>query len=151
MSFFKSIPSKIKDLPNKMLNVGKNIVKGLWNGAKSMKDWAIDKIKGLGKSILDGMKKALGIKSPSKEFAIIGKYSVLGYTEGIDKMKGDIQDKINSTFSLNPNVIGSASNHFSPNINVNVENNMTTDPLGQVVNKVKTFSGGAKNDYNYGR
>lgn len=162
VGFFKAIPGKIKaipgniintfkTLPSKMLNVGKNIVKGLWNGANNMKDWAIEKIKGLGKSILNGMKKVLGIKSPSKEFAIIGKYSVLGYTEGIDKMKSDIQDKINSTFSLNPNVIGSASNHYSPNISVNVENNMTTDPLGQVVNKVKTFSGGAKNDYNYGR
>jgi hypothetical protein len=24
------------------------------------------------------------------------------------------------------------------------------DPLGQLVNRVKTFSGGAKNDYNWG-
>ena len=162
VGFFKAIPGKIKalpgkivntfkTLPNKMLNVGKNMIKGLWNGAKNMKDWAIEKIKGLGKSILKGMKKVLGIKSPSKEFALIGKYSVMGYTEGIDKMKSDIQDKINSTFSLSPSVVGSASNHYSPNINVNVENNMNMDPLGQVVNKVKTFSGGAKNDYNYGR
>ena len=36
----------------------------------------------------------------------------------------------------------------SPIINVYVES--TVDPLGQVVNKIKTFSGGAKNDYNYG-
>ena len=27
---------------------------------------------------------------------------------------------------------------------------MTMDPLGQMVNDVKTFSNGAKNDYNYG-
>ena len=33
---------------------------------------------------------------------------------------------------------------------INVYNNMELDPLGQVVSNVKTFSGGAKNDYNYG-
>ena len=36
------------------------------------------------------------------------------------------------------------------NIIVNVEANFETDPLGQVVRNIKTFSGGAKNDYNYG-
>ena len=36
------------------------------------------------------------------------------------------------------------------NIIVNIENNMEMDSLGQLVNNVKTFSGGAKNDYNYG-
>ncbi len=39
-------------------------------------------------------------------------------------------------------------NRPSPNIVVNVD--LETDPLGQVVQKIKTFSGGAKNDYNYG-
>jgi hypothetical protein len=33
---------------------------------------------------------------------------------------------------------------------VNVQNNMELDPLGQLVNNIKTFSGGAKNDYNWG-
>ena len=39
---------------------------------------------------------------------------------------------------------------YSPSVNVDVHNNMTMDPLGQMVNQVKTFSNGAKNDYNYG-
>ena len=33
---------------------------------------------------------------------------------------------------------------------INVYANFETDPLGQVVSKIKTFSGGAKNDYNWG-
>lgn len=50
---------------------------------------------------------------------------------------------------INPQTIGSMTN---PTINtvVNVYNNMEIDPLGQVVNNIKTFSGGSKNDYNYG-
>ena len=38
----------------------------------------------------------------------------------------------------------------TPEITINISNNMEFDPLGQMINKVKTFSGGAKNDYNFG-
>jgi hypothetical protein len=33
---------------------------------------------------------------------------------------------------------------------VNVYANFTQDPLGQTVRDIKTFSGGSKNDFNYG-
>ena len=39
---------------------------------------------------------------------------------------------------------------LSPIINITINNDMEMDTLGQIVNKVKTYSGGAKNDYNYG-
>jgi tape measure domain-containing protein len=149
-----SIPGKIiqlfKEIPGKLLNVGKNIVKGLWQGAKDMKDWVVNKFKGLGKGILNGMKKALGIKSPSKEFAIIGRFSMLGYTKGLEEMQPEIQKTIDSMFNLSPSMAGTMNNTLSPNINVMNNVNVETDPIGQVVSKIKTFSGGAKNDYNYG-
>ena len=139
-----------KEIPKKMLNIGKAIITGLWDGAKKMKNWVIEKIKGLGKAILKGMKKVLGIASPSKEFAIIGKFSVLGYTEALDKMKNDVQKQIDSTFGLSPTLTGTASTHYSPQVNVINNVNVKQDPLGQMVKQVKTFSGGSKNDYNYG-
>ncbi len=51
---------------------------------------------------------------------------------------------------INTSTIGSM-NTLRPNIKVIVNNNMELDPLGQVVSNIKTFSGGAKNDYNYGQ
>ena len=53
-------------------------------------------------------------------------------------------------FNLQPNVSGSMQSTYSPQMTVNVQNNMELDPLGQLVNNIKTFSGGAKNDYNWG-
>lgn len=41
-------------------------------------------------------------------------------------------------------------NASTPTINVVVNADFKTDPLGQLVSNIKTFSGGAKNDYNYG-
>lgn len=149
----KIITKIVKELKNqitKIKDVGKNMIKGLWQGAKDMKDWVVNRFKGLGKSILGGMKKALGIKSPSKEFAIIGKFSMLGYTEGLEKMQPELDKAINSMFNLSPSMTGTMNNTLSPNVNVVNNVNVETDPLGQVVSKIKTFSGGAKNDYNYG-
>lgn len=145
-----AIVNAFKNLPSKLLNIGKNIAKGLWNGISGMKDWVINKVKGMGKAILKGLKSVLGIHSPSTEFAMIGKFSVLGYTEALDKMQGDIQDKVKETFGISPQLTGAMNNHFSPNVMVNNDINVSTDPLGQTVKKIKTFSGGAKNDYNYG-
>lgn len=145
-----AIVNAFKSIPGKLLGIGKNIVQGLWNGIKGMKDWVINKVKGMGKAILKGLKSVLGIHSPSTEFAMIGKFSVLGYTEALDKMQGDIQDKVKDTFGISPQLTGAMNNHFSPNVMVNNDINVSTDPLGQTVKKIKTFSGGAKNDYNYG-
>lgn len=50
---------------------------------------------------------------------------------------------------INPTTIGSMGT-MTPSINITINNDMEMDTLGQIVNKVKTYSGGAKNDYNYG-
>ena len=134
-----------------LISVGKELLKGLWNGVNSMKDWVINKIKSIGSSILKGLKGILGIHSPSTEFAVIGKYSILGYTEALDDMKSNVQNTIDDVFGIDPTMYNNASTHLSPNINMTVVNNMDFDPIGQVVNRVKTYSGGSKNDYNYGQ
>ena len=149
-NFASSIVSAFTSLPGKMFSIGKNIATGLWNGINGLKSWVINKVKSMGKSIIKGLKNVLGIHSPSKEFAIIGRYSVLGYTEALDNMRSDIQEQVQDTFGLDSHLTGSMNNHYSPNVMVNNDINVSTDPLGQTVKKIKTFSGGAKNDYNYG-
>ena len=133
-----------------IVKVGGELIKGLWDGIKGMKDWVVNKVKDLGKSILKGLKGILGIHSPSKEFAIIGKFSVLGYTEALDDMSKDVEKQVGETFGISPQLANSSSMNYTPNVNVEVYNSYKTDPLGQMVNEIKTFSGGSKNDFNYG-
>lgn len=142
--------NKLKERVNEFFDYGKNILQGMWNGIKSKKEWLIDRIEGIGRSIKDAIKKVLGISSPSKEFAIIGRFSMMGFDEGLQDMQPEIQKTIDSIFTLSPSMVG-GMNTYSPNVNVVVNNNMELDPLGQVVSNIKTFSGGAKNDYNYGQ
>lgn len=145
-----------------MVQAGKDLIEGIKKGIKdkwnSFKGWVskkADDIKGF-------FTKPFKIHSPSKYMAdMIGKNLILGiqvgYDKNVPKLKSGIENSIDSikssvdsAFQLSPTLVGNASTHLSPNINVNVINNMKTDPLGQVVSNIKTFSGGAKNDYNYG-
>lgn len=65
MKFFQQLPGKIKDiwnsvidflnkLPGKMMNLGKNLLSGIWNGIVSAKDWLFQKISGFFGGFLDG-------------------------------------------------------------------------------------------------
>ena len=150
----KDVINKIKnffgELPGNLVNVGKNMIEGLVNGIKGAKDKAVGAVKDVGKSLLSGIKGVLGIHSPSKEFGIIGKFSVLGYTEALDEMSDTVDKQIQDTFGLSPNLTNSASLHYSPNVIVNNNVDISQDPLGQMVSNIKSFSGGAKNDYNFG-
>ena len=143
INYFKKLPSRFKD-------IGGMLIRGLWNGIKNMGQWCIDRIKGLGKSILKSVKNIFGVHSPSTEFAWIGKMNMVGLENGMEDMQPKVQQAIDGMFDLSPSLYGSASTNLSPQVNVVVNNNIEQDPLGQMVSKVKTFSGGAKNDYNWG-
>lgn len=67
----------------KMGEFGLRLVQGLWEGINDAVGWVIEKIKGFGLSILDGIKSIFGIASPSKETTKIGKYLVEGIAKGM--------------------------------------------------------------------
>ena len=148
------IKKKIKDsMPNPkewLKNIGKNIIQGLIDGIKSM----IPGLQGIASSvagIVSGIVAAKNkIHSPSKLFEYYGEMIGEGYINGIDSMKNAISKTAMDTFSISPQLANSMSLNNSPNVIVNNSISMETDPLGQTVSRIKTFSGGAKNDYNYG-
>ena len=137
--------------PGKLIGIGKNLISGLWNGIKSKFDSVIEGVKNLASKLPKAVKKVLGIASPSKVMFKLGGYTTEGFINGIDSLKAELDRQMVNTFSLSPNVTNSASTHFSPNVNVINNIDVKQDPLGQMVNNIKTFSGGAKNDYNYGK
>ncbi|MFR8841005.1 MAG: hypothetical protein ACLVHH_01205 [Faecalibacillus intestinalis] len=81
----KAIVDGIKHSFSESTNVGVNLVKGLWNGINSVKDWILGKIKGFGDAVLNGLKSFFGIHSPSKVMADeVGKYLPQGIAVGIE-------------------------------------------------------------------
>lgn len=150
LSIKNSVVNGFNTMLDKVRGIGANIVDGLVGGMTGNAGKLYNKCKELGNKALDKIKQTLGIASPSTEFAMVGKFSMLGFEKGLMDMQPEIDKAINSMFTLNPSLTGTMNNSLSPNINVVNNVNLETDPLGQVVNKIKTYSGGAKNDYNWG-
>lgn len=91
VSFFKSVPEQ-------MVEIGKNIVRGLWEGIKAMASWVKEKVSGFVGGLVDGVKGVLGIHSPSRVFAGIGQNMALGLGQGFERqmqrVSSGIQDAI---------------------------------------------------------
>ncbi len=73
------------DLQKQIKQAGVNIAKGLAAGIKSETRSANKAIKDLCNKLIKTAKKQLGIKSPSRKFAEIGRYDVLGIEKGHEK------------------------------------------------------------------
>lgn len=85
-TFVSNIPS--------IVDVGKQIVKGLWEGIKAMGSWIKEKVGGFFSGIVNGVKSTLGIHSPSRVFAGIGENMALGLGEGWESEYGSIKRNI---------------------------------------------------------
>lgn len=107
----KAIIGGLKAGISGIVDVGKNIVQGVWQGIQQLGGWLRDKVQGFFSGIVNGVKNALGIHSPSKVFAGIGKFMALGLGEGWDdeysSIKRDIEGGLD--FSANANISPSVS------------------------------------------
>ena len=83
-SLIANIVEAAKSIPSNMMEIGKNIVQGVWNGILNAKNWFVGKVKDFFGGIVDGVKDALGIHSPSTVFATkVGRWIPAGIGQGI--------------------------------------------------------------------
>lgn len=95
-SWFAELPgrivSAIGDLGSLLVDKGKDVVSGLWEGIKSMGSWLFDKIAGWAKDMIPGpIADALNIGSPSRVTEDQGKAVAEGLAEGIFSQLGRVQ------------------------------------------------------------
>ena len=119
----KDLLNKVKDGIasgiSKIADVGKNLVQGLWNGINNAKDWVLGKIKGFGKSILNGIKSFFGIHSPSTVFKDeIGSNLALGIGEGFEDEMKNVSDMMDEAIPKDFDV-GVNTNYDGVNIDSN--------------------------------
>lgn len=80
-----NVISAAKDIPSKAMSIGTDIVNGVWNGIKAAKDSFVSNVKSFFSGIVDDVKDALGIGSPSKVFRDeIGKWLPPGVVKGFE-------------------------------------------------------------------
>ena len=93
-----------------MLDIGKNLVQGLWNGITNAGNWLKDQISSFANGIIDGFKNTFGIHSPSllmnKE---VGRYVALGLGEGFT-------DNIKSVYAKMKSAVDFENQKLSANV-----------------------------------
>ena len=101
------IDTLVDSIPD-IIEIGKDIVRGVWEGIKAMGSWIKDKVTGFFGGIVDGVKGVLGIHSPSRVFAGIGENMALGLGEGWDDEYGNIKRGITSGLDFGTASVGFA-------------------------------------------
>ena len=82
-NFFGRALDWLRNLFSKFVEVGKNLVKGLWEGTTGAAKAVGDGIKNLCTGLVNRVKSFFGIHSPSTVMAQLGEYMSLGFANGI--------------------------------------------------------------------
>lgn len=149
----------------KIVEIGGNIVKGLWSGITQLASWLWDKVSGWISSIWDGICDFFGIHSPSKEMAWVGEMLVKGLAGSIDDngdeavkaaegmaedingvmgdLAHDMQTALPTDFDVTGSirsavdgVVGKAGCAFSIALNITNFNNYSSEDIRQLTNEV---------------
>ena len=84
-SLINNVISAASGIASKVASIGSDIVSGVWNGIKGAAGWFKDQVTGFFSGIVDGVKDALGIGSPSKVFRDeIGRWLPPGVVQGFE-------------------------------------------------------------------
>ena len=78
----------LTELPGRMYDAGRAMVDGLVNGIRSGLGALRDAVTGMGASTVQWLRETLGIRSPSRVFAMLGGYVGEGFAQGIGGSAG---------------------------------------------------------------
>ena len=84
--FFNGIVNTVRQIPGQMVSIGADIVNGIRSGISGAWGALTGWLGNMARGLIDGVKSALGIGSPSRLFADrIGKWIPAGITLGVEK------------------------------------------------------------------
>lgn len=125
-NFFGRALDWLRNLFSKFVEVGKNLVKGLWEGITGAANAVGDGIRNLCTGLVNRVKSFFGIHSPSTVMAQLGEYMSLGFANGIadsgnavDRSMNDVMRSALSAAQISADMILSCFDEdadFSPTI-----------------------------------
>jgi phage-related protein len=103
VSYVRGIPGRIRgalgNAGSILYSVGRNVIQGMINGVKSMAGSLVSAAKGVVSGAVEGAKSLLGISSPSKVFAEIGRDTGRGFIKGLTGTKAQIKNTAEKVMS----------------------------------------------------
>jgi phage-related protein len=101
-NLFNALVDWFAALPEKFIEIGSNIIEGIWSGISSGWSWLVDNVKSLANSLFGAAQDELDIHSPSRKFKWLGEMCTAGWEEGTeDLMDPEImENNIKASFSV---------------------------------------------------
>ena len=96
----ETILNFFRELPGKMLEIGKNLLMSLADGIASAVSAVIQKVKQTCNNILSSIKGVFGIASPSKETSYMGNMLMEGLAKGISDSLGLVKRQVENVSSV---------------------------------------------------
>ena len=164
-NFNNAVEEKMRELPGKMVQIGKYIVDGIIQGINNETNRAKSTIQNFGNGLVDGLKSKLGIHSPSRVFRDeIGKFIPQGIAvgvradtktalEAINNMNKEIMSEMNKAVAIETGSINASASVKSNNsmlsvikatFNIDGSINMDGKKVGRTIapSVVKTIKAG---------
>ena len=128
-SLVGEIISGIKGKFADMKQAGKDAIKGFINGIKEKISAVGDAASEVGKKALNSIKNFLGINSPSKEFAAIGRFSGEGMVTGLTSYSGKVATAAEKVGAAALNTVRNTVSSIADAFNNNVDGQPTIRPV----------------------
>ena len=128
------LKTSLQNLPNQMMSIGRDIVRGVWQGILNMKNTFMNNVKSFFGGIVTGAKKALDIHSPSREMRDeVGRWIPAGVEVGIKKempkLNETVQDEFNNLSNINVPLPRISNENTQSNNSSNARNVVVEVPL----------------------
>lgn len=116
-----AVKDALKDLPSRIMSIGKDVVRGLWEGITGMGGWLKDKVFDFAGDVIAGFKDGFGVHSPSVIMRdLIGRNLVKGVGVGIDVETPGLKEKIEKNISELTNKLKATVNFETSKIQANI-------------------------------
>lgn len=92
--------SALGNIGSYLWNAGTDLIQGFINGIKHMGGMLWDAVVGIVKGAINGLKSFLGIASPSKLMYSFGKFTGIGYANGLIDTQSDVMNAMNNLVTI---------------------------------------------------
>lgn len=173
MGLVEAVPEILRACARVIIEIKNGLERGFTGVITNAKTWGHDLLEGFANGIMDRLnylkERVMSVVNSIQQYLHFSRPDVgplrdyetwmpdmiEGLAKSLDKASPMLLSKVHAlssemAMSMSPSLNGNVNNSLSPLVNVVVNNNIEQDPLGQMVSQIKTFSNGAKNDYNYG-
>lgn len=160
------IGSVLGQLPGKAVQWGRDMISGFADGIMQFANRILDKVRNIAQNIRNLLHFSRPDEGPLRDYEKWMPDFINGLTTSLRRAEptllnevNSLASKMNSDFTLNG--LDSSSifdmsptlyntNTQSNSVNITIQNNMETDLMGNLVNNIKTYSNGSRQDFNYG-